>query len=43
MNLPINQVAAHLQAVSPELATKFLSAVFDPEKDYDEKKFWVSA
>jgi type IV secretion system protein VirD4 len=43
MNLPINQVAAHLQAVSPELATKFLSAVFDPEKDYDEKKFLTSS
>ena len=43
MNLPINQVAAHLQAVSPALATKFLSAVFDPEKDYDEKKFLTSA
>jgi type IV secretion system protein VirD4 len=43
MNLPINQVAAHLQAVSPELATKFLSAVYDPEKDYDEKKFLTSS
>jgi type IV secretion system protein VirD4 len=43
MNLPINQVAAHLQAVSPALATKFLSAVFDPEKDYDEKKFLTSS
>jgi type IV secretion system protein VirD4 len=42
MNLPINQVAAHLQAVSPGLATKFLSAVYDPEKDYDEKKFLTS-
>jgi hypothetical protein len=39
MNVPINQVAAHLQAISPELATKFLSAAFDPQKDYDEKKF----
>jgi hypothetical protein len=29
MNLPINQVAAHLHALSPELATKFLSAVYD--------------
>jgi type IV secretion system protein VirD4 len=43
MNLPINQVAAHLQAVSPELATKFLSAVYNPEKDYDEKKFLTSS
>jgi type IV secretion system protein VirD4 len=43
MNLPINQVAAHLQAVSPALAMKFLSAVFDPEKDYDEKKFLTSS
>ena len=43
MNLPINQVAAHLQAVAPSLATKFLSAVFDPEKDYDEKKFLTSS
>jgi type IV secretory pathway TraG/TraD family ATPase VirD4 len=43
MNLPINQVAAHLQAVSPDLATKFLSAVYDPEKDYDEKKFLTSS
>jgi type IV secretion system protein VirD4 len=43
MNLPINQVAAHLSAVSPELATKFLSGVYDPEKDYDEKKFLTSS
>src|SRR5215217_4528316 len=43
MNLPINQVAAHLNALSPELATKFLSAVYDPEKDYDEKKFLTSS
>jgi type IV secretion system protein VirD4 len=42
MNLPINQVAAHLYALSPELATKFLSAEYDPEKDYDEKKFLTS-
>ena len=33
-----SQVAAHLQAVSPELATKFLSGIYDSEKDYDEKK-----
>jgi type IV secretion system protein VirD4 len=43
MNLPINQVAAHLHALSPELATKFLSAVYNPEKDYDEKKFLTSS
>jgi type IV secretory pathway TraG/TraD family ATPase VirD4 len=43
MQLPINQVAAHLQAILPELATKFLSAVYDPEKDYDEKKFLTSS
>jgi type IV secretion system protein VirD4 len=43
MNLPINQVAAHLQAISPELATKFLSGAYDPEKDYDEKKFLTSS
>jgi type IV secretion system protein VirD4 len=43
MNLPINQVAAHLQAVSPELATKFLSGLYNPEKDYDEKKFLTSS
>jgi type IV secretion system protein VirD4 len=43
MNLPINQVAAHLNALSPELVTKFLSAVYDPEKDYDEKKFLTSS
>src|SRR5215211_6039361 len=43
MNLPINQVAAHLQAVSPELATKFLSGAYNPEKDYDEKKFLTSS
>jgi type IV secretion system protein VirD4 len=39
MNLPINQVAAHLRSVNPLRATKFLSALFDPEKDYDEKRF----
>jgi type IV secretory pathway TraG/TraD family ATPase VirD4 len=43
MNLPINQVAAHLNAVSPALATKFLSGVYNPEKDYDEKKFLTSS
>src|SRR5215218_2535931 len=43
MNLPINQVAAHLHAVSPELAAKFLSGAYDPEKDYDEKKFLTSS
>jgi type IV secretion system protein VirD4 len=43
MNLPINQVAAHLQAISPKLATKFLSGAYNPEKDYDEKKFLTSA
>ena len=43
MNLPINQVAAHLQAVSPELATKFLSGDYQAEKDYDEKKFLTSS
>ena len=42
MNLPINQVAAHLQAMNPLLATKFLSALYDPEKDYDEKRFLTS-
>jgi type IV secretion system protein VirD4 len=42
MNLPINEVAAHLQAVSPVLATKFLSGAYNPEKDYDEKKFLAS-
>jgi type IV secretion system protein VirD4 len=42
MNLPINQVAAHLQAVSPKLAMKFLQGVFNSEKDYDEKKFLAS-
>jgi type IV secretion system protein VirD4 len=43
MNLPINQVAAHLHAVSPTLATKFLSGAYSPEKDYDEKKFLTSS
>jgi type IV secretory pathway TraG/TraD family ATPase VirD4 len=42
MNLPINQVAAHLRAVNPLRATKFLSALYDPEKDYDEKRFLTS-
>jgi type IV secretion system protein VirD4 len=42
MNLPINEVAAHLQAVSPELAKKFLQVHFKPDKDYDEKKFLAS-
>jgi type IV secretion system protein VirD4 len=42
MNLPINQVAAHLRVVNPLLAIKFLSALYDPEKDYDEKRFLTS-
>jgi type IV secretion system protein VirD4 len=42
MNLPINQVAAHLRTVDPLIATKFLSALYDPEKDYDEKRFLTS-
>src|SRR5215211_6414592 len=43
MHLPINKVAAHLQAVSPQLATTFLSGAYNSEKDYDEKKFLTSA
>jgi hypothetical protein len=43
MNLPINQVAAHLRSVNPLRATKFLSALYDPEKDYDEKRFLTSS
>jgi type IV secretion system protein VirD4 len=43
MNVPINQIAAHVHAVSPDLATKFLSGTYNPEKDYDEKKFLTSA
>jgi type IV secretion system protein VirD4 len=43
MNLPINQIASHLQAVSPLLATKFLGGDYNPEKDYDEKKFLASS
>jgi type IV secretion system protein VirD4 len=43
MNLPINQVAAHLHAVNPLLATKFLSGTYDSEKDYDEKRFLTSS
>jgi type IV secretion system protein VirD4 len=43
MNLPINQVAAHLRCVNPLRATKFLSALYDPEKDYDEKRFLTSS
>nr|MDQ3830763.1 type IV secretory system conjugative DNA transfer family protein [Candidatus Tectomicrobia bacterium] len=43
MNVPINQIAAHVHAVSPELATTFLSGTYNPEKDYDEKKFLTSA
>jgi len=42
MNLPINQVAAHLHPVNPVLATRFLSALYDPDKDYDEKRFLTS-
>ncbi|MDQ3830009.1 MAG: type IV secretory system conjugative DNA transfer family protein [Candidatus Tectomicrobia bacterium] len=43
MNVPLNQIAAHLQAISPALATKFLSGTYNPEKDYDEKKFLTSS
>jgi type IV secretion system protein VirD4 len=43
MALPINQVAAHVRSVDPILATKFLSALYDPEKDYDEKRFLTSS
>jgi type IV secretion system protein VirD4 len=43
MALPINQVAAHVRSVDPMLATKFLSALYDPEKDYDEKRFLTSS
>jgi type IV secretion system protein VirD4 len=43
LNLPINQVAAHLRSVNPERATKFLSALYDPQKDYDEKRFLTSS
>jgi type IV secretion system protein VirD4 len=43
MALPINQVAGHLQAISPALATTFLSGAYNSEKDYDEKKFLTSS
>jgi type IV secretion system protein VirD4 len=43
MNLPINQVAAHLNVLSPLLATKFLSGAYDSKKDYDEKRFLTSS
>src|SRR5215218_9835383 len=43
MNLPINHIATHLHALSPLLATKFLSGTYNPEKDYDEKKFLTSS
>ena len=42
VNVGLKQAAQHLQAVSPELATKFLAGAF-AHTDFKEDKFLLSA
>jgi type IV secretion system protein VirD4 len=43
VDLGLKGVAARLQAISPELAIRFLDGEFEPHKDYTENKFLTSA
>jgi type IV secretion system protein VirD4 len=43
VNLPLKWVAARLQAISPQLAMKFLDTEFAPQKNLEENKYLTSA
>jgi len=43
INLGVNEVAARLHAVSPELAQTFLGATYKPGKDYEKNEFRVDS
>ena len=43
INLGVNEVAAQLHAVSPDLAQTFLGAQYKPGKDYEKSEFHVDS
>jgi type IV secretory pathway TraG/TraD family ATPase VirD4 len=43
INLGVNEVAARLHAVSPDLAQTYLGAVYKPGKDYEKNEFRVDS
>jgi len=43
INLGVNEVAAQLNAVSPDLAQTFLGATYKPGKDYEKSEFRVDS
>ena len=43
INLGVNEVAARLNAVSPDLAQTFLGATYKPGKDYEKSEFRVDS
>src|SRR5688572_26953434 len=43
INLGVNEVAAQLNAVSPDLAQTFLGATYKPGKDYEKNEFRVDS
>ena len=43
INLGVNEVAARLHAVSPDLAHTFLGATYKPGKDYEKNEFRVDS
>src|SRR5918999_4594479 len=43
INLGVNEVAARLNAVSPDLAQTFLGATYKPGKDYEKNEFRVDS
>ena len=43
INLGVNEVAAQLHAVSPDLAQTFLGATYKPGKDYEKNEFRVDS
>src|SRR5918995_1935181 len=43
INLGVNEVAAALNAVSPDLAQTFLGATYKPGKDYEKNEFRVDS
>ena len=43
INLGVNEVAARLDAVSPDLAQTFLGAKYKPGKDYEKNEFRVDS
>jgi hypothetical protein len=42
-DLGLNSAAARLNAISPDIARRFLDGEYNPEKDYEENKFLASS